>query len=247
MTFSIRKLKKVFNGSPVLDNFNLTIEKGKITAFIGPNGCGKSTLFNLIANLTKQDSGDLDLGHIDKFKFSYAFQNYRETLLPWRNNYDNLILPLEIQMFRRKEIEKRVREIQKLACFNIKLGNYPYELSGGQQQVLAFLRAIITKPSILLLDEPFSALDYDNSLRMMDKLQEYYSINKSTILLITHNVEEALYLADEIVILSNKPTCVLEIIKNNLPRPRSIETVRSGEFHEIKSQVLKVFEKSIKK
>ena len=247
MTFSIRKLKKAFNGIPIFENFNIAIKKGKITAFIGPNGCGKSTLFNLIAKLTKKDSGHLDLGHIDKFKFSYAFQNYRETLLPWRNNYDNLIFPLEIRNSSRKEIKNKVREIQKLACFNLKLESYPYELSGGQQQVLAFLRSIITKPDILLLDEPFSALDYDNSLKMMDKLQEYYSLNQSTILLITHDVEDALYLADEIVILSDKPTCVLSIIKNDLPRPRNIETVRSEKFHKIKSDVLKVFEEAIRK
>jgi NitT/TauT family transport system ATP-binding protein len=242
--FFIKNLEKSFNCKQVFDKLSLQIKKGKITAFIGPNGCGKTTLFNVLAGLIKSDGGDLKISSFNKFKFSYAFQNYRETLLPWRTNRGNLIFPLQIQKFSGEKIEQRLNEIMKFACFDLNLKRYPYELSGGQQQILAFLRILITKPEVLLLDEPFSALDYDNSLKMLDSLQEYYMQSKATSLIITHNIEEALYIADEVVVFSDSPSKVLGIVENKLPRPRNLETIKSEEFHKIKSEVLELFKQA---
>ena len=240
----IKNLQKNFNGSRIFEDLNLNIKKGKITVLFGPNGCGKSTLLSILSNITQKDAGDCVIKNFNPKKFSYIFQNYRESLLPWKNNFDNIAFPLEIQNTSKKIIKTEVEKLQDFFELSFGLDQYPYELSGGQQQVLAFYRALITKPNILFIDEPFSALDYENNIRLRTKLLEYYLKEKPTIVLISHNIEEAVHLADEIVILSKKPTVVLDIIENTLPYPRDIESLKSQKFHEIKDKVLSSFQKA---
>jgi len=239
-SISIKNLKKSYNSTDVFSDLNLELEKGKIIAFFGPNGCGKSTFLNILSGIVDKDGGALN--NFDKSSFSYMFQNYQSSLMPWRNNFDNLSLPLEFKSIKRDLIESRIKETYNKYGFKIDLKSYPYELSGGQKQFLAFLRAIITNPTTLLLDEPFSALDYENSFLLSNKLQEYYLNNKPTVLVITHDIEEAIYLADEIIIFSKKPTKIIGRIKNPLPRPRNLETLKSEQFHKIKKEVLKIFQ-----
>jgi len=241
---SARILKKTFNGIEVFRDFSIEIEKGKITAIIGPNGSGKSTLLNIFSGLVLKDGGDFKIENFNHFEFSYIFQNYRESLLPWRTNFENLALPLEIQGKSKQEIQQRVKELQKLFEFKFDWKGYPYELSGGQQQILAFMRALVTNPKILFIDEPFSALDYENNLRLREHLQKYYLNHKPTILLITHNIEEAVHLAGKIVVLSQKPTRVLKTIENPLSYPRTIQSLKAEKFHEIKDEVLSIFQKA---
>lgn len=243
-TININNLNKSYNGATIFSDFNLRLKEKKIIAFFGSNGCGKSTLFNIIAGILKQDSGEVIIN--GNGKLSYMSQNFQESLLPWRNNYDNLALPLEIKKYSKNEIKDKIDNIYKKYNFNINLKSYPYELSGGQRQFLLFLRAIITGPELILLDEPFSALDYENSLLLSKKLQEYYLIEKPTILVITHDIEEAVFLADEIVVLSHKPARVLGVVKNTLEYPRDSETLKSKEFHKIKSKVIRLFQSEVK-
>jgi len=242
MLFSIKDLAKSFNNNEIFSNLNLDINKNKITAFFGPNGCGKTTLFNILVKITKKDSGEITLNATP----SYMFQNYSASLLPWKTNYNNLAFPLIIQGLNKKVIKQQVTNIYNLYNFNIDLEAYPYELSGGQRQFLAFLRSIITNPKILLLDEPFSSLDYENSFLLAKKLQEYYLRTKSTILVITHNIEEAVYLADEIIVFSRKPTKIIGKIKNPLPYPRTVDMIKSDTFNKIKNQVLEIFQSEAK-
>ena len=242
---SIKKINKSFGGTEILRDFDIDIEAGKITAVFGPNGSGKSTLLNILAGLVPKDSGEYSIKNGDKFKISYIFQNYRESLLPWRNNFENLAFPLEIQGVSREEITKRVQKLQKLFEFKIDWKQFPYQLSGGQQQILAFMRALITEPTILFIDEPFSALDYENNLKLREHLQKYYLAYKPTILLVTHNIEEAVHLADKIVIFSRKPTSVIDTIGNTLAYPRDIKSLKTEEFHKIKDMVLSAFQKSV--
>jgi len=155
-------------------------------------------------------------------------------------------LPLQIQKKSNQEIKKRVDDMKKLFKFEFDLSGFPGDLSGGQQQVLAFARSIITRPKILFIDEPFSALDYENNLQLRMHLQKYYLKYKPTILMITHNIEEAVHLGEKIVILSKKPTRVVKIINNPLPYPRSIETLKTQEFHKIKDTILSIFQREIK-
>jgi NitT/TauT family transport system ATP-binding protein len=241
---SIHELKKSFGEIDVFQNLNLNVEREKITAIFGPNGSGKSTLLNILSGIVTKDGGRFDIENFNHFEFSYIFQNYRESLLPWRTNFENIVLPLEIQNKSKKEIRQRVEELQKLFEFKFNWESYPYELSGGQQQILAFMRALITNPKVLFIDEPFSALDYENNLRLREHLQKYFLTFKPTILLITHNIEEAVHLAEKIVVFSQRPTKVLEVIDNPLPYPRTIQSLKTEQFHQVKDRVLSVFQKA---
>lgn len=245
IAISVQNLKKLFNKTEVFQDFNVNFEQEKITAIFGPNGSGKSTLLNILSGIVLKDGGSFKIENFDHFKFSYIFQNYRESLLPWRTNFKNVALPLEIQNKGKQEIRQRVEKLQKLFEFKFNWDGYPYELSGGQQQILAFTRALATNPKILFIDEPFSALDYENNLRLRECLQKYYLALKPTILLVTHNIEEAVHLAGKIVVFSQKPAKALEIIHNPLPYPRTIQSLRAEEFHQIKNKVLLAFQKSM--
>ncbi len=241
---SVQNLKKSFNNTEVFRDFSIGVEQGKITVIFGPNGSGKSTLLNILSGIVAKDSGKFDIENFDHFEFSYIFQNYRESLLPWRTNFENVALPLEIQNKSKQEIRQRVEELQKLFEFKFNWESYPYELSGGQQQILAFMRALVTNPKVLFIDEPFSALDYENNLRLREHLQKYFLTFKPTILLITHNIEEAVHLAEKIVVFSQRPTKVLEVIDNPLPYPRTIQSLKLEQFHQVKDKVLSVFQKA---
>jgi len=241
---SVQNLKKSFNNTEVFKDFIICVEQGKITAIFGPNGSGKSTLLNILSGIITKDGGKFEIENFNHFEFSYIFQNYRETLLPWRTNFENIALPLEIQNKNKEEIRQKVEELQKVFEFKFNWSSYPYELSGGQQQILAFMRALITNPKVLFIDEPFSALDYENNLRLREHLQKYFLAFKPTILLITHNIEEAVHLAEKIVVFSKKPTKVLEVIDNSLPYPRTIQSLKTEQFHKIKDKVLSVFQKA---
>jgi NitT/TauT family transport system ATP-binding protein len=241
---SIKHLDKSFGETSVLRDFGLDIEDGTITAIIGPNASGKSTLLNILAGIMEPDDGVFDMRHVGRFSIGYIFQNYRESLLPWRTNFENVALPLEIQGKNENEILERVGAVQKLFEFECDWNGYPYQLSGGQQQILAFIRALVTEPKILFVDEPFSALDYENNLRLREHLQKYYLAFKPTIVLVTHNIEEAVHLAEKIVVFSRKPTTVLATIDNPLPYPRTIEMLASYEFDRVADQVLSVFRKA---
>ncbi|OGF24620.1 hypothetical protein A3H66_00220 [Candidatus Falkowbacteria bacterium RIFCSPLOWO2_02_FULL_45_21] len=245
IAISAQNLKKSFNHTEVFRDFSIGVEQEKITAIFGPNGSGKSTLLNILSGIVAKDGGEFNIENFNHFEFSYIFQNYRESLLPWRTNFENIALPLEIQNKSRQEIQQRVEELQKLFDFKFNWESYPYELSGGQQQILAFMRALVTNPKVLFIDEPFSALDYENNLRLREYLQKYYLAFKPTILLITHNIEEAVHLADKIVVFSKKPTKVLEVIDNPQPYPRTVQSLKAEQFHQIKDEVLSVFQKTI--
>jgi len=238
---TIKDLRKNYNKEQVFGGLSLEIPEREITAIIGPNGSGKSTLFNVLSGLIKKSGGYYSIKDFDTFKFSYLFQNYRESLLPWRNGIGNIALPLEIQGKSREEIVEKIEELTKIFKPTFSLSQYPHELSGGQQQVLAFMRALITKPELLFIDEPFSALDYENNLKLREHLQEYYLKYRPTIVLVTHNIEEAVHLAKNIVILSKRPSRVLSVLQNDMPYPRKINDLTSDQFHKVKDETLQAF------
>lgn len=238
---SINRLKKSFHGTSVFHDFSMPVESGKITAVLGPNGSGKSTLLHMLCEILCADEGECRLEPSNHFERSYAFQQYRESLFPWRTNYKNVALPLQIQKFSREQIQERIEELQRLFDFSIDWDDYPYALSGGQQQMLAFMRALSVHPKILLIDEPFSALDYENNLRLRAVLQTYYLSFRPTILFVTHQVEEAVHLAEKIIVLSRKPTQVLEVIDNPLPYPRAVACLTTEKAHQLKNRVLARF------
>ena len=172
----IRGLTKRFSDSDVYRNFDLDLQEGEFISIFGPNGCGKSTFINLISGMIPIDFGTVlyDGKTIAQTRLSYVFQNYREALFPWMRAISNIQYPLKILGLDSKTQSRRVEEL--LAEFNIQidLNRYPYELSGGQQQMVSILRALITDPEVLFLDEPFSALDYEMTLFMRERLQQVF-------------------------------------------------------------------------
>jgi len=240
---SVRRLRKSYNGREVFRDLSLDVAKEKITAIFGPNGSGKSTLFNVLAGVLPKDGGDYSLA---ASHFSYVFQNYRDTLLPWRSARTNIAFPLQIKGLSQADREQRVIELVKQFNVSLDLDVYPYELSGGQQQIVVFLRSLITKPDLLLLDEPFSALDYENTLRLRNELQEYYLATKATVFIITHDIEEAVHLASDIVVFSSSPTRILGTVQNDMPYPRTVDAMKIEPFHRVKNEVLELFQSAVK-
>ena len=244
----IRGLSKSFAGQILYSNFDLDFPHQKITSIFGPNGCGKSTLINMISGLLHMDSGQVlfDGKTLEKTVIGYVFQNYRDALFPWKKAIDNIKYPLQIAKKSSADIEARTQELIQSFDVRFDLNRYPYELSGGQQQLISIMRALAPYPEVLFLDEPFSALDYEMTLFMRDKLQAIFETTKTTMILVSHDLDEAVYLADHILMLTRRPTRVAQEIAFTAPRPRQTNTLTSEIFNVVKGQCLDIFQKEIK-
>src|SRR5580704_16183956 len=244
---TIRGLSKSFNQSVIYDQFDLDLPQGEFISIFGPNGCGKSTLINMISGLLPMDAGQVlfDGQTIAETRLSYVFQNYRDALFPWLRAIDNIHYPLKIMGLSRREREARVEQL--LADFEVKidLNSYPYMLSGGQQQTVSILRALVTDPEVLFLDEPFSALDYEMTLFMRQQLQRIFMKTKTTTLLVSHDLEAAVQLANRVLLLTRRPTRVADFVAIDLPWPRDTQCLSDGRFVELKSHCLSVFQRQI--
>jgi NitT/TauT family transport system ATP-binding protein len=243
----IRGLTKQFGDSDVYRDFNLDLQEGEFVSIFGPNGCGKSTFINLISGIIPIDFGTVryDGKTIAQTRLSYVFQNYREALFPWMRAISNIQYPLKILGLDKKTQSLRVEAL--LAEFNIQidLNRYPYELSGGQQQMVSILRALITDPEVLFLDEPFSALDYEMTLFMRERLQHVFLKRRNTMILVSHDLEEAVQLANRVLMLTRRPTRIAETVLVDVPWPRDAKSLTSPEFVAIKSHCLEVFGREV--
>ena len=245
---TIRGLTKYFAGAPLYENFNLDFPKAKIVSIFGPNGCGKSTLINMMAGLTPIDSGQIlfDGKSLRDTTIGYVFQNYREALFPWLRTVDNIGYPLKLAGRSPAEVARRVEEL--VASFEVKfdLHRYPYELSGGQQQTASIMRALAPAPEVLFLDEPFSALDFEMTLFIRDKLQDVFTQTSTTMILVSHDLEEAVYLADRVLLLTKRPTKVAEIVAFDASRPRTVGTLSDPSFIRTKARTLEIFQREVR-
>ena len=241
----IKGLQKSFGGKVVYDGFDLELELGTFTSVFGPNGCGKSTLINMISGLMPRDGGSVlyDGRTIEETSISYVFQNYREALFLWRRAIDNIRYPMDRHGYSKKERESRIDQLIEDFGIRIDLNAYPYMLSGGQQQAVSILRALAIEPDVLFLDEPFSALDYEMTLLMREKLQSIFEKTKTTMILVSHDLEEAVQMADKVLLLSRRPTRVAALVDNLLPRPRDAGTLTEPAFVDLRSECLKIFQK----
>lgn len=221
---------------------SLRIDDGEFVAIVGPSGCGKSTLLKLIAGLAKPSRGIVRVGGEDVLKplktVGMAFQN--ATLLPWRNIRDNVMLPLEIvepHRSRQKIDYAKNRERAESLLAKVGLSGFadrmPWQLSGGMQQRAQLCRALIHEPSILLLDEPFAALDAFTREELWGTLQELWSFRKCTIILVTHELREAAFLADTVHIMSARPGRVVQSRSVGLTRPRTLDSTFEPDFVEL--------------
>jgi NitT/TauT family transport system ATP-binding protein len=246
---TVQGLRKTFQGTTVYDDFSINLPMGKFISVFGPNGCGKSTLINMISGLIPMDAGEVLYGgqSIRDTKISYVFQNYREALFPWIKAIDNIHYPLKVLGVERTERHRRVEKL--LADFDVPfdLNAYPYTLSGGQQQTVSILRAMVTEPEVLFLDEPFSALDYEMTLFMRERLQKMFMKTRTTTLLVSHDLEEAIQLADQVVLLTRRPTQVAEIVDVDLPWPRDLDVTTGERFITLKRHCLERFWLEVKR
>lgn len=245
---TVRGLKKTFQDTSIYDDFSIDLPLGKFISIFGPNGCGKSTLINMISGLMPMDAGEVlyDGQQIKDTRISYVFQNYREALFPWLRAIDNIHYPLKVLGIDRRERQRRVEKLLAEFDVPIDLNAYPYTLSGGQQQTVSILRALVTEPEVLFLDEPFSALDYEMTLFMREQLQKIFMKLKTTMLLVSHDLDEAIQLADKVVLLTRRPTQVAEIVDVNLPWPRNLDVTTSEQFVSLKRHCLDRFWREVK-
>jgi len=246
---TIRGLTKRFSDTTIYDNFDFDIPRGKLMSVFGPNGCGKSTLINMIAGLVPVDTGEIlfDGQPLSSIKFGYVFQNYREAMFPWLRAFDNIAYPLKVMGVPKAERGARVERIVANLNVKIDLNLYPYQMSGGQQQLVSIMRALIVEPEILFLDEPFSALDYEMTLFMREQLQRIFVETATTTVLVSHDLEEAVYLSDRILLLSRHPARAVEFVHYDAPRPRTLETMSESDFINIKAHCLDVFQREVRK
>jgi NitT/TauT family transport system ATP-binding protein len=246
---TVRGLRKRFGANPVYDGFDLDIPRGKFISVFGPNGCGKSTLINMMAGLLPPDSGEIlfDGQNVSDIRVGYVFQNYREALFPWLRARDNIIYPLKFGRIARACRERRLEALVARLGVRIDLNRYPYEMSGGQQQLVSILRALIIDPEVLFLDEPFSALDYEMTLFMREQLQRLFADIGATTLIVSHDLEEAVYLADHVLLLSRAPTRIADFVTVDQARPRTDTTLADAQFVATKAHCLEVFQREVRK
>jgi NitT/TauT family transport system ATP-binding protein len=246
---TVRGLKKRFGENPVYDGFDLDIPRGKFISVFGPNGCGKSTLINLMAGLLPVDGGEIlfDGERVGDIRVGYVFQNYREALFPWMRARDNIAYPLKFMKLSRREQQRKVDALVERLGIRIDLNRYPYEMSGGQQQLVSILRALVIDPEVLFLDEPFSALDYEMTLFMREQLQRMFKEIGATTLIVSHDLEEAVYLADMVLLLTRAPTRIADIVTVDSARPRTDATLADANFVKTKAHCLEIFQREVRR
>ncbi len=226
-----------------LEDINLTINKGEFVSIVGASGCGKSTLLRIIGGLESKTDGSIQSGGKEIVdtgeERGMAFQESR--LFPWLTIEKNVLFGLsysEKKKLSKKEQRERAYNYLELVGLSDFGRAYPNQLSGGMQQRVSIARALIENPEILLLDEPFGALDALTRMNMQEEIQRIWEHEKKTMMLVTHDIEEAVYLSDRIIVFSSRPGKIIKTVNVSLPRPRYRS---SGEFVEIKKSILKEF------
>jgi NitT/TauT family transport system ATP-binding protein len=215
-----------------VDHVSLSVRQSEFLAVIGPSGCGKSTLFNIIGGLLDGYGGVVSVAgetvHGPHPAIGMVFQE--ESTFPWRTVIENVAFPLEIAGMRKDERHAKAKKFIALVGLNGFENRYPAELSGGMRQRVAIARTLASEPKILLMDEPFASLDEQTRLLLGDKVLQIQQDLKQTTLLITHNITEAVQLADRVLVMSYRPGKVKRVVDINLPRPRSSDVVSSEAF-----------------
>ncbi|OZM56166.1 nitrate/sulfonate/bicarbonate ABC transporter ATP-binding protein [Lottiidibacillus patelloidae] len=255
MFINIKDLNKQFSNKEkvtvdILKNINVTIEKGEFVSILGPSGCGKSTLLNIVAGLTTTTAGVVTVGGktITKPGKDRGMVFQQAALFPWLNVLDNVMFPLKKEMNNKKAKEKALHYLRMVQLSNY-LSHYPHELSGGMQQRVAIARALAMDPEVLLMDEPFGALDEQTRSLLHDQLERIWIETKKTVLFVTHSITESIKLSDRILVMATRPGMVLEDIKVDIPRPRKKAEMVALEEHImsfLKTEIDKVASEELK-
>ncbi|MBK9295043.1 MAG: ABC transporter ATP-binding protein [Oligoflexia bacterium] len=230
---NLENVQKKFSSdqSLVLDNINLNIPFGEFLTILGPSGCGKSTLLRMIAGLETPTNGQV-LVPINTNEMGFVFQEAH--LLPWRNVFENVVLPQELKNnVNQLSVDEALKKFDILDAKN----KYPHELSGGMKMRASLARALVNKPKLLLLDEPFSALDEIIRQKLCEELRSLWEREKITVVFVTHSLQEATFLSERVIVLSKKPGKIIFDEKLNLPQIRTKKLYSSLEFIELTEKI----------
>ncbi len=235
----VRSIKKSFNDLRVIDDVSLTLRKNEFVSLLGLSGSGKTTVFNIIAGLLCPDEGEILINGINRTgqsgRVSYMYQ--KDLLLPWKNVIDNAALPLVIRGKSRRSARDAVRQYFKVFGLEGFEYRYPFQLSGGMRQRTALMRTYVSSGDIMLLDEPFGALDAITRSRMQEWLLGILDGLDTSVLFITHDIEEAILLSDRIYMLSDKPARVIKEIDVKLENPRDANLATTVQFNRIRRRI----------
>ncbi len=236
---TVRGLTKSFETAVAVEGLSFEVGDNEFVALVGPSGCGKSTALRMISGLVRPTAGKVSLrgtqvtGPISDV--GMVFQT--PVLLPWRHTLDNILFPAEMCGKRPNGFRQRALDLINLAGLEGFEQRYPHELSGGMQQRVAICRALLLNPSLLLMDEPFGALDILTREKMGFELQKIWSVSKNTVLFVTHSITEAVLLSDTVIVMTARPGRVKATIPVDLPRPRDARTLRDARFVELTAAV----------
>ena len=246
IVISAHDINKIFNPGTdeeviALQDINLEIVSGEFISLIGPSGCGKSTLMRLVGDLLQPTSGELLVNGKTpadaRSDRDYGMVFQAATLYDWRNVAKNVQLPLEVMGYSKADRHKRAQEMLEMVELGAFAKHFPWQLSGGMQQRVSIARALVFDPSILLMDEPFGALDEFTRERMNLELLRIWEQTRKTIIFVTHSISEAVFLSSRIVVMSPRPGRITEIVNNELPYPRDFKTRDSAVYHGLVSDV----------
>lgn len=242
---SIRDLNMVYTGrgteTVALKNANLEIKEGEFISLIGPSGCGKTTLLRLIADLIQPTSGEITVASKsprearESREYGYVFQ--APVLYDWRTVLKNVTLPLEIMNFSKAERKERAAELLEMVGLQDFHNQYPWQLSGGMQQRVSIARALAFDPKLLLMDEPFGALDEITREQMNHELLTIWQETRKTVVFVTHSIAEAVFLSSRIIVMTPRPGKIEQVIPVDLPYPRDNDTRESKEFFDLATEV----------
>jgi NitT/TauT family transport system ATP-binding protein len=218
-----------------IDTISFDVGAGKFVSLLGPSGCGKTTFLHIVAGLISATSGTVQINGIDvtgpQPDFGIAFQ--QANLMPWRTVINNVLFPIEIRRDNGREGRRRALELLSLVGLSGFEHAYPAQLSGGMQQRVALCRSLVHQPKLLLMDEPFGALDELTRMEMQDLLLDIRAKSGATVILVTHSISEAVYLSDAVVVFGKRPAKIIDFIDVGLPYPRRPELRYSGEFTDL--------------
>ena len=240
----LKSLGKRFNqnGNYAFEDISLSVSKGELIAIIGPSGCGKSTMLHIAAGLSEPTSGSVWVNGERVVRprndAMYVFQQYSKSIFPWKTVIENVLLGVKYQRNHDRDIKAHCLEQLKLVGLNRFVDFYPYQLSGGMQQRVAIARALARHPDIIFMDEPFGALDAMIRTELQDLLLKLWKEMNLTVLFVTHDIDEAIYLAQRVVVLSTSPGAIAKIIDVPLAYPRDQITTRSDPiFIELRNEL----------
>mgnify|MGYP000849393805 FL=1 len=232
----VTHLTKKFDDLLVLDDISFTVKEREFLCIVGPTGCGKTTFLNSLTKLYKPTSGEILINDepVDllKHNIAYIFQEY--STMPWLTVEENVGFGLDIKKILKSEAKEKVNEYLQVVGLEKYRKYYPDQLSASMLQRVVIARAFATEPEVLLMDEPYGQLDIELRFRLEDELLKLWERNKTTVIFITHNIEEAVYLGERILVLTNKPTGIKKEIYNNIQRPRNIA---AKDFVDLRNEV----------